>query len=155
MYTHTSVNSDKPRKTSGPRDLWSRLVWDTGPLSSGCPPPAREMLNNPPPPQNQALSGTCFLSSCTCFSALHGSALNHAARFYMFFYSAKEQVNVLCPAKLFFSITAVQQDPIMNLEYGSNHWHRFRRWGGSDYFSIEITPTVKKVNPACELLVCR
>jgi hypothetical protein len=44
----------------------------------------------------------------------------------MFYYSAKEQVNVHCP-ELFFSITAVQQDGIMNLEYGSNHWHGFRR----------------------------
>jgi hypothetical protein len=37
-----------------------------------------------------------------------------------------------------------------NIEHGTIHWHRFRKGRESDLFSIQITTTVKKANPAAE-----
>jgi hypothetical protein len=66
----------------------------------------------------------------------------------MCFCSAKEIINILCPA-------AAQQIrnpnlPIMLSQSGSNHWRIFTNYEKFDFFSLQITSTAKKSNPAAE-----
>jgi hypothetical protein len=71
----------------------------------------------------------------------------------MFFCSAKEVVTVFF---VLLELLFVLQPPSIrylnhpNVEHGTIHWYRFRSWVKCDLFCIQITPTVKKSNPAVE-----
>jgi hypothetical protein len=96
----------------------------------------RETLNTPS--QSTSLWGACF--SCLLahvFRALHGSALKttqHGST-----RTCWTIIQFCCDPKIRYL-------NLPHIEHGPIHWHTFRY----DLFSIQITPTVKKSNPAGE-----
>jgi hypothetical protein len=105
--------------------------------------------HTPFPPLSSSFRCMFLLSSCTCFSALSGSA----ARFYMFFCSAKEVVTmffVLLELLFVLLPPSIRNLNHPNIEYGTIHWYRFTRWVRCDMFCIQITPTAKTSKPAVE-----
>jgi hypothetical protein len=106
-------------------------------------------LNTPP---HRALSGACF--SCLLSHVFLPCLLSHRTMQHGSTCSVNKTYRMfqLFCLNLFFSAVAQKRRYLYlpNLEHDTIHWHVSRIRNKCYFFSIQITPTVKKSNPATE-----